>query len=578
MKSKCLFNLQDNRMRILLKKVSALAVVTFATVFAVNGYADQLLDEQVSALFGKNCADCHGLKQTKYSTPKKPHLDSTSDLLSLRNNPDYVIAGDAADSPLFKRVILPADNEDRMPKFTGKEKREPLTTGEITVLRRWIEQESNVTKRKFVTDRLVVEAILSNLNVATEKDRQFYRYLTLHNLYNAGDSDFNLEIYRAALSKLVNSLSIQAKIIRPQPIDPLRLVLRIDLRNYGWSAEKWELLARGYPYAILLGLRIEREVSDFTGSSQAFLRGDWFVFAASQPPLYNELLNLPETDSKLEESLGITVADNLRMGLAKRSGFVKSGVSDFNRIIERHPMLSGAYWKSYDFRSNNGDQDIFQNPLGPQLLGYRFAFKQAGGEIIYSLPNGLQAYLLAKADGGVIARAPIDIVHDPERTDSAIINGISCMRCHAEGMRSKPSGDLNDDLRATAFRALELTSDERQLINAMYPDASKLAAFYNQDSQRFKAALGETGAGITPEPVSFLYDRFRRDITAATFPSEFGLESDNIQHRLEESDLQDLRAVGAKIKQASVFPRKNFIEQFPLLTHRVKFLGQRNWG
>ena len=37
-----------------------------------------------------------------------------------------------------------------------------------------------------------------------------------------------------------------------------------------------------------------------------------------------------------------------------RAGFLKSGVSDHNRLIERHESNYGAYWVSYDFKRVGG--------------------------------------------------------------------------------------------------------------------------------------------------------------------------------------------------------------------------------
>jgi hypothetical protein len=40
-------------------------------------------------------------------------------------------------------------------------------------------------------------------------------------------------------------------------------------------------------------------------------------------------------------------------------------------------------------RNNRGKQNLLENPLGPG--SGRLAFQHAGGEIIFNLPNGMQA-------------------------------------------------------------------------------------------------------------------------------------------------------------------------------------------
>ncbi|WP_436425189.1 hypothetical protein, partial [Enterococcus faecium] len=80
---------------------------------------------------------------------------------------------------------------------------------------------------------------------------------------------------------------------------------------------------------------------------------------------------------------------NIRNFVAQRAAFQRSGVSQNNRLIERHPSRSGFFWTSYDFAGNRDRQSLFSFPLGPNGPN---AFHHDGGETIFSLPNGFQAY------------------------------------------------------------------------------------------------------------------------------------------------------------------------------------------
>ena len=118
---------------------------------------------------------------------------------------------------------------------------------------------------------------------------------------------------------------------------------------------------------------------------------DWFLATASTPPLYHDLLSLPLTDRELETRLEVDVARNLinAPGVrVLRAGFNNSGVSNNNRVVERHTSRYGAYWKSYDFAGSVGAQNIFTHPLN---------FTYDGGEAIFNLPNGLQGYYLVNS-------------------------------------------------------------------------------------------------------------------------------------------------------------------------------------
>src|SRR5262249_39694793 len=80
--------------------------------------------------------------------------------------------------------------------------------------------------------------------------RRFQRYFTLTHLYNAGLNDEELQTYRNALAKLVNSLSWNPRIIVPVAVDPHRTVLRVDLRWFMWDAAIWNRVLVDYPYGV----------------------------------------------------------------------------------------------------------------------------------------------------------------------------------------------------------------------------------------------------------------------------------------------------------------------------------------
>ena len=52
------------------------------------------------------------------------------------------------------------------------------------------------------------------------------------------------------MSKTLNSLSSEARIAVPAAFGTEQVLLRVDLREYGWDAAKWDLLASAYPYDI----------------------------------------------------------------------------------------------------------------------------------------------------------------------------------------------------------------------------------------------------------------------------------------------------------------------------------------
>ena len=238
-----------------------------------------------------------------------------------------------------------------------------------------------------------------------------------------------------ALSKLVNSLSWGYTVVKPEPIDAQRTIFYIDLRDYEWDTrDAWTQIEAAYPYVIEFDATTRPVLHrKFTALREdmfcevPFVHVDWFLAVASLPPLYHDILSLPETEAELERELGIDVAGNLRQapGLrVMRAGTNDSRVSRHNRVVERHSFRNGAYWKSHDFASSVGPKNILENPL---------TFDRDGGEVIFNLPNGLQAYYVSNALGNRIDVAPTDIVSNPAASDPAVRNGLSCIGCHTEG-------------------------------------------------------------------------------------------------------------------------------------------------
>ena len=303
---------------------------------------------------------------------------------------ELIVPGSSEESRLYERVSkgeMPPDG-DRLPK------------AEIEVLKTWIEDGApsfaTETKRVFISPPDMLAAMLKDLEKAIDRDRPFLRYFTLTHLYNAGFEDNELESHRQGLSKLINSLSWGREVRVPVPVDASKTILRIDLRHYKWNENDiWTKIIAADPYHVTYSSEVATKCYAYTKCTIPHTRADWFVFAASRPPLYNVILDLPETPKQFlkfeKERLGVDVARNLRdYNDVLRAGFLSSGVSKSNRLIERHVSSYGAYWKSYDFKPGNPTEqppkrrNLNASPMGP---GGPSGFEHDGGEMIFSLPT-----------------------------------------------------------------------------------------------------------------------------------------------------------------------------------------------
>ncbi len=413
---------------------------------------------------------------------------------------------------------------------------EPLDIQQIKLIERWIEAGTPTLDQKedrpFISNREIVELIFRDLRSTPERSRRFIRYFTLTHLYNAGDSNDELQTFRNAFLKLTNSLSWNTKLIAAEAIDDAQTIYRLDIRDVHWSSEAWAAVEDSNPYFVEPESGLYTACTDFAETDMPFVRIDWFVFAASKPPLYHTLLGLPETDQDLEQMLRVNVAANIEQESAVRAGFNRSGVSQNNRLIEWHKSPYGSYWKSYDFGSNTGRQNLFRYPMGPDSASDSFIHD--GGEIIFTLPNGLQGYLLVDGHGERIDQGPVSIVTDPRRQDRTVTNGVSCMSCHYAGVIPKRD-EVGPAIKKNR-RAFEDADD----ILALYQEPERLDGIFKRDGTAYTAALsrlGITNLSRSGESVSSMALKFQQDVDLVHAAAEFGIRPDDLLRRLSQADL-----------------------------------------
>jgi serine/threonine-protein kinase len=221
-----------------------------------------------------------------------------------------------------------------------------------------------------------------------------------------------------------------------------------------------------------------------------------------------------------------------------RAGFAKSKVSQqANRLIERHDTTYGAYWKSYDFRAGGVNSRLTQYPLGPVFHGNTYnddlAFHQAGGEIIFNLPNGLQAYMLVNGKDERIDAGPIDVVSDSQKTSGtpAIVNGLSCIACHNKGMITEFTDEIREGSAVGGAAQLK--------VQKLFPKPEELAKMTQEDTRMFlgadRQAMGpflQVGKDVQrpietfDEPIGKIARYYRNDDLDATgAAAELGMDS-----------------------------------------------------
>lgn len=539
------------------------------------------LAKQARAILDKACYRCHG-KDDSAEGGFRDALD-VGRMIARKK----LVPGNAAGSRVFKKIVsgeMPPENE-----------KPQLTKAEIATLSQWIDagapafdEPAVAQERPFRSTKDVLTAVRDHLAKLPSHDWPFQRYFTLTHLHNnKAYKDADLRLARAGLSKVINSLSWKPNIVLPEAIDPDQIVFAIDVRKLDWDRDNlWNEVLKTYPYGLKHDQdadpalkELAKEVYSRCGTDIPYVRGDWFLAWATRPPLYHTLLRLPHNAVELEKQLKVNIPDNFNKDKLVRAGFATSGVSGQNRMVERHESPYGAYWKSYDFKSNEKEGNLFRFPLGPEFHNNPFekqAFKHDGGEVIFHLPNGLQAYLLVDGKDKRIDEGPIEVVSDSLKTSGTakIVNGLSCLACHGQGMKA--------DFKDTVRDGTGLQGGPRDKVHRLYPVPETMNKLLQEDTDRFLTAMDKACGPFLkvgddknkdikdfPEPVGVLARQYiLKELSLVDAALELGLEDATVlfsavktNDRLRELGLRPL-ATNATIKRETWESLARFISPY----------------
>jgi len=541
---------------------------------------DNVLTNTNEEFFSKYCSSCHGSGGKEAA--KKDFI--WSNLNTLAADTTLVTPGKPEKSDVFLSIV-----DGTMPKHGERPTKE-----EVASLAQWIkdlkpqeqkaklvqvgaegeEEETGkeekapeeIEERAFLEEEAIQKAILSDLVNVSEFDRKTTRYFSLTHLYNSAPAKATNEqvnasqnYYRLAVAKLINSVSYSPKLHTPTIVEGTNgTVIRINIADLKWDQHKWEEIENLYPYSVH-GIKGDAlsQIQHVTHSKAPIIKGDWFAFTASRAPLYNKLLHFPNTLTELEKQIGIDANRNIDRGDVVRAAFTQghSNVSDHNRLIERHDLPTGGYyWKSYDFGGSDGERSLLQHPFGPvgvhNLPDHAEPFVHDGGEVFFSLPNGLQAYYLADGKDKFIPSGPTDVVRDHTRPPGLgveVVNAASCMSCHADGIVFK-----RDEMRAFAENSSSFTVNQLKFLKELYPGKETLRKYYKKDQKTFTEALLQLGIGrrledgrfenvsvlvegahAPRELIGHLADQYQDVLNHQRVAAEFGHTIDQFNRRIE---------------------------------------------
>ncbi len=524
------------------------------------------------SVLAANCASCHN---SILSFGGMGYVLDARQLITSGR----VIPGDANRSPLYQAI-----RENRMP--LGTNLGIPLDNESKRAVQRWINDgargfpEVGVAAAPITTTSAELEVIEADLRRVASNNRQFMRYVLLNHVSNNVLLSANQRTMMSqAVAKALNSVHWRSAISLPTPLVDSATVLRIDLRNYDISRNEWEsLVANAYPYNSQYTSNSGfDEIQDLARSQSPVVRADWLAQQILQPQVYSRLIELGDNIEDIEERIGVDAERNIRNGRVMRLGFRDSGVSFSNRMIERHQGRFGPYWKSYDFADDDrGVQNIFQNPLGPEINGGvagvdERVFQHDGGEMIFALPNGLHGYALTDAAGNYLDVGPTEIVVDPNRRDNTVTNSVSCFACHSSGWIRAP-----DEIRASiSNRRNNFSNNARRAVERLYADEATIKSTFDRDIEAYRVAVEKLGiiAGAG-EPVSMAALSYERDLDINQVAAELDLSPDQLRSVIGRNS--NLRNILGRLtnsinsRQRPVISRRDFERNFSNITRSLR--------
>jgi mono/diheme cytochrome c family protein len=499
----------------------------------------ELAREAAQNILKSNCGSCHGTQLNEQN--RQGGMNYINDMEQLAKN-GKIIPLNADESKIIIRM-----RDGSMPKGGQR-----VSDSDIQVVANYINNEDywpDVPKA-VCTDNPPLSfddlygAVADDLAKADNEDAPFLRYISIQNRAAAGVcADTALDLDRQGVAKLINMLSIDPAVVKPEPVDKAATLFRVDIRDTKWNRQitvdgttfddVWEAIVDANDYAVPFeGDDADNARADAqTDVPVMFL--DTMLNEAAIGNLYYAIIDVDVTqtlDTFVSDKLEIDVQANLDDEKLIRAGTTQSRVSRQDRLVEGHRIEQrpGFYYQSFDFDDKANDS-IFQDPFG---------FNEGGREAIFTLPNGMLAYLIADADANLVEDS--EILLDSNQGNFRAITSVSCSNCHVGGLIPVVD-EVRDVVRSNAVSFIQdgtLNQDQLEQLSEVYLDPAKFKQQVEEDSQRFYLnALADADLPVSgAEPVSTVFFRFDKRMTLRDASSYLGLGAEELGRELNELD------------------------------------------
>lgn len=481
-----------------------------------------------------NCGQCHGPALTEQQA--LAGMNYIDDIERLVETGKIVPLNSAA-----SRVVLRMSRGEMPPPSSGLPS---VTDADIAVVSQYIDNPRfwpDYAQPNCSGDGELVDfddlygAVARDLARADNEDAPFLRYISLTNRVTAGVCSDALDRDRQALTKMLNMLSIRARVGQPEPVDSDATIYRIDLRDFDWDRaievngrnfdDVWEAIAENNPYAVEFVGDDADDAKDDAETAFPVMFADQMLDVAVLGNLYYAIIGV-DVDQPLSDfiagELGIDVQQNLDDEDVVRAGTTRSRISRQDRVVERHDIevRNGVLWQSFDF-DDQANESIFEDPFG---------FAAGGTEVIFTLPNGMLGYIIADEDDNIVEDS--DILLDTNQNNFRAVTAVSCSNCHASGFI--PVVDEVKDISLRNARSIGLNRDEIEQLEAIYVSPQQFARQVQEDTSNFyQRALQAADLPIQGgDPVSATFLRFDADVELSDAAGDLGVLPEELEDTL----------------------------------------------
>lgn len=363
----------------------------------------------------------------------------------------------------------------------------------------------------------VYEAVAADLSGLDAEDALFARYFSLANRWSSAPCDWSITAEAQALSKLVNSLSGDAAITAPLPIDRDQTLFRVDLRDYGWDEsvivdgeayeDVWEALVQNNPYALPFVGDDVGDAAAYTGASVPVMFASTFIATATEPDVYYAVAGVPERLDVLLEELGVDPSAPPPPSF--QAGFVGDGGVE---LVAR--QLQAQVRAGYLWQITEAGAALFSDPLAPP---------SGQSELIFTLPNGLHGFAYMSSSGERIDESAVWL-------DDTQSNGRAAAP-RAQLRRHDPRVNVADQVRDFVLsRPGNFPTGLSQAILQRYAGPDALADLLERDFATFtQLALRRADVSLSaPDPITGSLSQFQGEVTLADAAGDLLLTAEDL--------------------------------------------------